>query len=928
MLGAFLLCRNRKYIIILLFPYLIFSQVSISGEIKDQTGYPIMGANIIAVNNQTQILDGFGISNDNGYFSLNLKKDTEFNIKITFIGYKPVELNISLSEDTVKDFILEEQAEALDEVELVYEMPVEIKGDTIVYSADAFNTGTEKKLSDVLANMPGIEVNEDGRIEVEGQEVRKIQIEGKDFFDGDTKLAAQNLPAKAVGKVEVLRNFTEVGQLRSVQNNEDNFAINIRLKDGKDKFWFGEILAGTGPDDIHLVAPKIFYYDKKFNFSVLGNSNDVGAPALNRRDFYRFSGGFDNLNSRAGTSINISSDLAGIGSLQNNRAKLIESEFGAANFSVNNDKGLEISGFSVFTTVTNDIEEQIKRTYNATEVVENTSEYSLQKSTLELYKFSLEYEPSEIFQLEYNILLNSSDQSEVNDLTSIYGRLNNRVEENLDLTRTQTPKALNQELKVYYTLNDDHIFSFEAQHLDQTEDPVGRAIRDRNPFLSLIPFDSDVQRYDIIQNRLIETQKLEAKLDYFYLINDISNINLSIGFTNVDQNYFSNFNQILDDDRRKLFDDEQFNNDVDFSFKDLYFAINYRIRTGIFTIDPGLTLHFYENNNTQLGQTYAKDISDIRPNLRVNMQFKKNENLRFTYRKNTQFTDVNNISEGYIFNNYNSIFRGNRELEAAIVNSYNLNYRSINQFTFTNIFSNISYSKRENSIQSRTAIDGINSVRTADNSIFPRETYSARARIDKRFKNIKINLSANIRYSEFSNIINDVLNNAESFNQDYEASLETNFRDKPNFEIGLKYNLNNYKNANIENKFVRETPFIRTDAYFGRGFVFTAEYSYNKYKNQDQVLNYFRFLDADISYNKEGSKWEYSVGITNLLNDTSTNRDSFNQFFTQTRSYIIQPRYILFKLKYDLTLFGGKEKKSDRNQQNNRRGNSGGGRLR
>ena len=916
-----------RYLFFLIFPVFLFSQVNLSGEIKDQTGYSIMGANIIAVNNETQILDGFGISNDNGYFSLNLKKDTEFNIKITFIGYKPIEFNISLSEDLIRDFVLEEQAEALDEVELVYEMPVEIKGDTIVYSADAFNTGTEKKLSDVLANMPGIEVNEDGRIEVEGQEVKKIQIEGKDFFDGDTKLAAQNLPAKAVGKVEVLRNFTEVGQLRSVQNNEDNFAINIRLKDGKDKFWFGEILAGTGPDDIHLIAPKIFYYDKKFNFSVLGNSNDVGSPALSRRDFYRFSGGFNNLNSRAGTSINISSDLAGIGSLQNNRAKLIESEFGAANFSVNNDKGLEISGFSVFTTVTNDIEEQIKRTYNATEVEENTREYSLQKSTLELYKFSLEYEPNEIFQLEYNILYNSSDQSEVNDLTSIYGRLNNRVEENLDLTRTQTPNALNQELKVYYTLNDNHIFSFEAQHLDQTEDPIGRAVRDRNPFLSLIPFDSNVQRFDIAQYRFIETQKLEAKLDYFYLINDQSNLNLSIGFTNVDQNYFSNFNQTLDDGRRKLFDDDQFNNDVDFSFKDLYFALNYRIRTGIFTIDPGLTLHFYENNNTQLGQTYSKDISDIRPNLRVNMQFKKNENLRFTYRKNTQFTDVNNISEGYVFNNYNSIFRGNRQLEAAIVNSYNLNYRSINQFTFTNIFSNISYSKRENSIQSRAAIDGINSVRTADNSIFPRETYSARARLDKRFKNIKINLSANVRYSEFSNIINDVVNNAESFNQDYEASLETNFRDKPNFEIGLKYNLNNYKNANIENKFVRETPFIRTDAYFGKGFVFTAEYSYNKYKNQDQVLNYFRFLDADISYNKEGSKWEYSVGVSNLLNDTSTNRDSFNQFFTQTRSYIIQPRYILFKLKYDLTLFGGKEKKNDPNQNRNRRGNSGGGRL-
>ena len=138
----------------------------------------------------------------------------------------------------------------------MYEMPVQIKGDTIVYSADAFNTGTEKKLADVLKNMPGIEVNDDGEIEVEGQVVRKIQIEGKDFFDGDTKLASQNLPAKAVGKVEVLRNFTENNQLRNVTNNEDNFALNIRLKDGQDKFWFGEIQAGTGPDDIHLLAPK------------------------------------------------------------------------------------------------------------------------------------------------------------------------------------------------------------------------------------------------------------------------------------------------------------------------------------------------------------------------------------------------------------------------------------------------------------------------------------------------------------------------------------------------------------------------------------------------------------------------------------------------------------------------------------------------
>jgi len=921
----------KKLILFLLIPLFTFSQSSLNGIIKDSSGFPIMGANVIAVNNETNVLDGFGISNDNGYYNLNLKNGTEFNIKVTFIGFKPIEFNVTLDSDSARDFVLEEQSEALDAVEIVYEMPVEIRGDTIVYSADAFNTGTEKKLADVLKNLPGVEVNEDGRIEVEGQEVRKIQIEGKDFFDGDTKLASQNLPAKAVGKIEVLRNFTEVGQLSGVQNNEDNFAINIRLKEGRDKFWFGEILAGTGPDEIRLIAPKVFYYAPKFNFSVIANSNDIGQPALSRRDFYRFSGGFGNLNSRTGTSINIGSDLAGLGSLNNNRAKSIDSKLTATNFSFNNDKGLEISGFTVHSSTTNELEEQIDRTYNVSNVVENTSEFSLQENELELYKFSLEYEPSEVFQMEYNILSNKSNQYENNDLTSMYGRENNRQRENLDITRSQKPKSLNQEFKLYLTLADDHIISFEAQHLDQEENPFNRAIRDRNPFISLIPFNSNQNNYDITQERLIHTKKLEAKLDYFYILNNSSNLNLTFGITDVNQNFDSSFFQILDNGSQLDFNDIIFNNDVIFDFSDAYIALNYKLRTGIFTFDPGVTIHFYGTKNTQLGSTFERNISDIRPNLRVNLQFKKSESLRFTFRKNTQFTDINNLSEGYIFGNYNSIFQGNRELESALLNTYNLNYRSINQFTFTNIFANASYSKRSNSIQSRANIVGINAVRSSTNSIFPRETYSVNGRIDKRFKNMKLNFSTRYNFSEFTNVINDQLNKSESLTQNYSASIETSFRDKPNFELGFRYNVNDYNNGGVENQFITEAPFIRVDAYFGKGFVFTSEYSSNLYKNQTQTLNKFRFLDADLTYNKEGSKWEFGVGVTNLLNDQSINRDSFNQFFTQTRMYVIQPRYILFKAKYDISLFGGKDDKDDDKTKvapsPRPRGNRGGGKL-
>ena len=140
------------------------------------------------------------------------------------------------------------------------------------------------------------------------------------------------------------------------------------------------------------------------------------------------------------------------------------------------------------------------------------------------------------------------------------------------------------------------------------------------------------------------------------------------------------------------------------------------------------------------------------------MKLKESETLRLIFRSTRQFTDINNLAEGFIFRNYNSFFRGNSNLEAAFFNVVNLNYQSINIFNFTNIFANLSYSRRDNAIQNTTAVQGINSVRSATNSDFPRYTYTASGRIDKRFKNFKGGLNVNFNYSDFNNVINNNLN--------------------------------------------------------------------------------------------------------------------------------------------------------------------------
>ena len=897
----------------LLIPTLFaFAQnIDFEGTITDEIGNPIMGANIVAVEKETQILDGFGISNESGFYRLTLKKATNYDVKISFIGLKEISFVFNEENNIEKNFVLEEQAESLDEVELVYEMPVTIKGDTIIYNADSFNTGSERKLQDVLKNMPGIEVNDEGRIEVEGKEITKITVEGKDFFDGDSKLATQNLPANVVGKVEVLRNFSEVNQLRSVTNNEDNIAINISLKSGKDKFWFGELIGGVGNDDRFIAIPKIFYYSKDLSVNFIGNTNNVGEPPLSRRDFYRFGGGFNNLNARAGTSIDISSDDAGITNLQNNRAKSIDSQFGAYNFSYAPSETIEFSGFAIYSRAENILEENNTRRYTVSNALEETSEYTTQENEQQNFKFTTEYNPNENLQTEYNVLYKISNQNEISDLTTISRRQDNRVPEQIKQYRQQKPYSFNQELRMYYTHNQDHIFSMEMQHLSQKEDPFYRAIKQFQPFGGILNLNTNQERFNINQDREAKTDKIEGKLDYFYVVTPKANLNITLGLTDVKQDFNSSIFQILDNNTQQSFSDNNLSNDVSFHFQDAYAALHYRFITGIFTFDPGITLHSYKTKTRQFSGLTENSFGFFRPDFRVLIKFKDSETLRFVYRSTRQFTDINNLAEGYIFRNYNSFFQGNRNLEAATFNVANLNYQSINIFNFTNIFANLSYSTRDDAIQNTTRVEGINSVRTATNSNFPRDIYNASGRIDKRSKNLKGGMSINYNFSDFNNVINDTPTESSNFTQRYRVNVATNFRDKPNLEIGYTYSIRDYKTGDVQSKFFTDAPYIMVDAYFLKGFVFNSKYTYNYYRNQEMTLNEYRFFEAELSYNQRGSQWEFGIKATNLLNDTQINRDSFNQFSFTTNSYVIQPRFIVFKVNYNLTAIsgGGKEKK-------------------
>ena len=911
--------RNVFILALLLVTGITSAQISVRGVVKDSIGAPLELANVIAINKETKAMASYAITNDKGQFKLDLEKNKTYSIQVSYIGMKTLSEELSTKEVNItKDYKLMPD-NALAAVELTYEMPVTIKGDTLVYNADSFKDGTERKLEDVLKKLPGVEINDDGQIEVEGKVVSKVMVDGKDFFDGDSKLATKNIPSNAVDKVQVLKNYSNVGQLSGVTNNQDNIAINIKLKEGKKNFWFGDVTAGGGISDdegLYLVQPKLFYYSPKYSVNLIGDLNNIGEVAFTRRDFFNFSGGFNRPSQQSGTNLNLGNNNLGFLTLQNNQAQSIETKFGAANFSYSPKKTLDIGGFAIFTSSRIDLQENRSVQYTDSDLGipdEDTESKTEQKSDLALFKLNAKYKPNANNQLDYAILGRTSKESQDQNFTSSVVGSTLQFEEN-------SPYSVNQTLNYYYTLNDSNIFALEAQHLIQDEDPFYNALlendptnndaapQDRDPFDNTaqgLGFDQTLDNYNIAQDKRIKSNQLDAKLDYWNVLNNKSNINFTLGTILSRQDFDSNIFQFLDDnsifDSAPIFNDGLDTNDVKYNFSDLYLGVHYRLKSGKFTFTPGFSTHAYSAKNTQFGTEFKDNFFRVLPDLNVRLELKKSENLNLNYRMNTEFTDVTQLARGLVMNNYDSYFTGNQTLKNGTSHNVNLSYFSFNMFNYTNVFANLTYSKRIDQIRTLSNFESIIRTSSPFNSGFADETFNAFGRFQRNFRKIRATLNASFTYSKFNQFIQDRRSVNESYNQNYRAQLRTNFREAPNVEVSYRYGINNNKQGGTNTTFFTHAPTIEFDAYIWKAVTFRTDFTYNETRDKDRLLNNNELWNASLAYRKDkDAKFEYELKATNLLNTQSRFNNSQGNFSVSTTEYFIQPRFLTFRVIYSL----------------------------
>ncbi len=898
-----------------LFFLLVFSlssaQITLKGTVKDSLDQVLELANVIAINQETTALESFGITTDKGTFTLDLAKNSTYELQISYVGFKTyTEILKTTDKDITKQYILSSE-NALDEVELIYEIPITIKGDTVVYNADSFKNGSERKLEDVLEKLPGVEINEDGQVEVEGKVVNKLMVDGKDFFDGDTKLATKNIPSKAVDKIQVLRNYSEVGQLRGVTNNQDNVALNIKLKKGKESFWFGDVTLGAGvsPDNgLYLVQPKLFYYNPKYSLNFIGDLNNTGEVAITRRDIRNFGGGFRSPSRNSGTAINLGDNSLNFLTNQDNALE-IENQLASGNFSYSPNESLDLSGFLIYNSsrILSRETSFIQYTDPLLGIPdESTDRSSTERSNQGLLKLSASYQPDLNNQLDYDVLARvSNDRQEQNAFSSVIGTT--------DQIDEVTPFSINQNLNYYYTLNEDHIFALEAQHLIKNEDPFYNAVLTNDPegpdafdsTAMALGLDDTLATYNLGQDRQIKSNQLNAKLDYFNILNAKSNLNFTLGTILSRQEFNSNIFQFLADgtssDITPTINDGLVRNDTEYNFSDVYLGVHYRVKTGKFTVTPGFSVHAYGNKNTQFGETFEDNFFRFLPDFETRIQFKTSESLTFRYDLRNQFTDVTRLAQGLVLNNFNNLQFGEPDLQNALSHNLSLFYSSFNLFNYTNVFARVAYSSNVDQIRSLTNFDNVIRTSTFFNSNFADENLNVFGRVQRTFGKIRATLNTSFNYSKINQFVQGQQSLNEGFTQNYTPGLRTNFKIAPNISLRYRYSVVNNDQGGRTTKFVVNSPSLDFDAYIWKSVTFKTNYAFTNQNLGNGESQSFQNWDATLSYRKnKDAKWEYEIKATNILDIDSQVRNSANNLSVFSSETFIQPRFLTFRFIYSL----------------------------
>ena len=266
---------------------------SISGKVVDADKNPLEFASIAVLNALHSTLVSYASTDIKGDFKVENISNGKRIFQINLLGYEVYQKTIDFDGKSLNYGVitLKEQDNTLNEVVVTAVIPITIKKDTMAFNTKAFKVRVDDNVEDLLKKLPGIEVDADGKVKAQGEDVSKVYVDGKEFFSGDPSVALKNLSADAIKKIEIIDEKSDKSRVSGVNDSDRSKVINLTLKDDRKVNDFGKFQGGYGTDDRYLTSLSYNRFSPKIQISIIGRYNNVNSSGSDISEIMSFGGG-------------------------------------------------------------------------------------------------------------------------------------------------------------------------------------------------------------------------------------------------------------------------------------------------------------------------------------------------------------------------------------------------------------------------------------------------------------------------------------------------------------------------------------------------------------------------------------------------------------------------------------------------------------
>ncbi len=903
--------KQVYFILVLISNVAVAQKFSIRGEVSDSTGAWLPSATVMLLNPADSSLVNFTVTNEQGHFELKNVARITYLLKVTFVGYKTYSKDIQsdASAPTLDLGVLSMQAAKtmLDEVVVSEKVPVVVKRDTIEFNATAFKTNKNATVEDMLKKLPGVEVDHDGNVTAQGEQVKRVTVDGKDFFgERDPKLATRNLPADAVDKVQVLDRKSDHSIFSGIDDGQREKAINLELKEEKRHGAFGNVLGGYGTDNRYQAKANINRFDKGKQLSFLGMANNINERGFSIDDYMNFTGGSQQMMGGGQVRIQIDGDNQnGVPLNFENRANgIFETYAGGLNFNNPLSKKTELNGSYFYNFLDHDKLQIISR-----------------ENFLQNEKFTYK-ESTQQNNINSNHRASLAIDHKIDSANSV------RFSTNLNYNETSTEAhTLSQNMTPEQTVlneNKSHTVS------------EGSSANLNSTLLFRHKFAKKGRTFSAnLQLAILESQR-DGLLDAAYRYegdttdtivkqrNEQTNNNLAYGATVTYTEPLGNrkylegsysFRQNKNDVKRPVYDlyqDQEMLNDsltnwYDSDYRYHKAGLNFRMNRKKYTMTFGGALQeTYLTGNLKIQELdINRSFRNFLPVARFNYDFSGNRHLRFDYETSVQEPTIQQLQP--VVDNRDPLnpYRGNPALRPAYQQSWRVNFTSFDPGTFIGFFAFVDVDYTTNAITN--AVNNDNFVRTTmpvnvkDNMrVNGDATFSfPLAKLKSR-----VNLSGNVREERGVNVIDEAQYTIQQ--RTVGSNLRYSYRYKDIFDMSLSAQLSHqravYEFDQPDQKFLNQTYTAESNLTVEKRYLLSASFEYlvydSKSTNFHQVIP---LLNLSVSrFVLKNNSGEIKFSVNNLLDKAlGVNQTSSVNYIERSVTNSLG-RYFMISFTYSL----------------------------